>query len=156
MVSMDYELLEQKVTVLVVKDETSGATLAYDCEAKGPSDEWVVRQMVRDLEDWGRKDVCLQSDGVPAMIALQQALAKSRSGTTVQRNSPAYAPQANGSAEKAVQDVTDFMRRLLLGIWRSNQSQNSTQAGGRRPVGRRGGFGCPRIAPQAESRRPRW
>ena len=51
MVSMDYELLEQKVTVLVAKDETSGATLAYDCEAKGPSDEWVVRQMVRDLED---------------------------------------------------------------------------------------------------------
>jgi hypothetical protein len=35
MVSMDYELLEQNVTLLVVKDETSGATLAYDCEAKG-------------------------------------------------------------------------------------------------------------------------
>ena len=116
MVSMDYELLEQKVTVLVAKDETSGATLAYDCEAKGPSDEWVVRQMIRDLEDWGRRDLCFQSDGEPAITALQQALAESRSGTTIQRNSPAYTPQANGSAEKAVQDVTDLMRRLLLGL----------------------------------------
>ena len=62
MVSMDYELLEEKVTVLVAKDVSSGATLAYDCEAKGPSDEWVVRQMVRDLEDWGRRDFCFQSD----------------------------------------------------------------------------------------------
>ena len=50
------------------------------------------------------------------MITLQQALAEARSGTTVQRNSPAYTPQANGSAEKAVQDVTDLMRRLLLGL----------------------------------------
>ena len=50
------------------------------------------------------------------MIALQQVLAEARSGTTVQRNSPAYTLQANGSAEKAVQDVTDLMRRLLLGL----------------------------------------
>ena len=84
MVSMDYELLEQKVTVLVAKDETSGATLAHDCEAKGPSDEWVVRQMSRDLEDWGRRDLCVQSDGEPAITALQQALAESRSGATIQ------------------------------------------------------------------------
>ena len=83
MVSMDYELLEEKVTVLAAKDESSGATLAYDCEAKGPSDEWVVRQLARDLEDWGRKDICIQSDGEPAMITLQQALAEARSGTTV-------------------------------------------------------------------------
>ena len=39
MVSMDYELLEEKVTVLIAKDESSGATLAYDCEAKNPSED---------------------------------------------------------------------------------------------------------------------
>ena len=116
MISMDYELLEEKVTVLVAKDESSGATLAYDCESKGPSDEWVIRQLDRDLEDWGRKDICIQSDGEPAMIALQQALADARNGVTMQRNSLAYTPQANGGAEKAVRDVTDLMRRLLLGF----------------------------------------
>ena len=60
------------------------------------------------------------------MIALQQALAKSRSGTTVPRNSPAYAPQANGSAEKTVQDVTDFMRRRVK---RGRRSSNAIPSG---------------------------
>ena len=30
-ISMDYELLEEKLTLLTVNDETSGNTLAYDC-----------------------------------------------------------------------------------------------------------------------------
>ena len=37
-VSMDYELLEGKVTVLIVKDHVSGAVLAYACFEKGPAD----------------------------------------------------------------------------------------------------------------------
>ena len=60
MISMDYELLEEKVTVLVAKDESSGATLAYECEAKGPGDDWVIRQLDGDLQDWGRKDIRLR------------------------------------------------------------------------------------------------
>ena len=43
-------------------------------------------------------------------------IAAARRGDTVLRNSPAYNPQSNGGAEKAVQDVTDLMRRMLLGI----------------------------------------
>ena len=38
-VSPDYELLEKKITVLVAKDETSGAVLAYDFLVKRPGDE---------------------------------------------------------------------------------------------------------------------
>ena len=49
LVSLDYEMLEEKITVLVAKDEATGAVLAYDCYAKGPSDDWVVKQLVRDL-----------------------------------------------------------------------------------------------------------
>ena len=51
LVSHYCELLEEKITVLVAKDETSGAVLAYDCLDEGPSDEWLVRQLVRDLKD---------------------------------------------------------------------------------------------------------
>ena len=65
--SLDYEMFEEKVTVLVAKDETTGAVLAYDCFAKGPSDDWVVKQFVRDLEEWGRRDIRLQTCGEPAM-----------------------------------------------------------------------------------------
>ena len=87
LVSLDYEMLEEKITVLVAKDEVTGAVLAYDCFAKGPSDDCVVKQLVRDLEDWGRQNVRLQTDGEPAMLALQQAITEGRKGDTVQRNS---------------------------------------------------------------------
>ena len=50
------------------------------------------------------------------MLALQQAFAEAREGDTVLRNSPACNPQSNGGAEKAMQDVTDLMRRMLLGL----------------------------------------
>ena len=49
LISLDYEMLDEKIIVLVAKDETTGATLAYNCVAKGPADDWVVRQLVRDL-----------------------------------------------------------------------------------------------------------
>lgn len=50
------------------------------------------------------------------MLAFQQAIAEGRKGETVQRKSLAYNPQSNRRAEKAVQDVTDLMRRMLLGL----------------------------------------
>ena len=103
MIDFDYELLEEKLTVLIVQDAQSGAKLAYDCEVKGPVDNWVVKQLARDFEVWGRTDIFLMSDAEPAAIALQQALAKARPGCkTMMRNSPPYNPQSNGGgAEKA-------------------------------------------------------
>ena len=113
---MDYELLEEQVTFLGVKDEETGALLAYDCESKGPTDAWVVRQFVRDVEDLGRKDICFMADEEPATIAKQSAIATARRDRTVPRNSPPYNPQSNGGAEKAVQDINDMARRHLLGL----------------------------------------
>ena len=40
-------MLEEKITVLVAKDETTGEVMAYYCFAKGPSDLWFVKQFVR-------------------------------------------------------------------------------------------------------------
>ena len=114
--SLDYEFLEGPVTVLVGKLKPSGSALAYTCMAKGPSDTWVVKQIVRDLEAWGLKDICLKTDGEPDMLALQEAIAKARSSRTIPRNPPAYNPQSNGTAEKAVQDVAGQLRRLTLAL----------------------------------------
>ena len=115
-ISMDYEALEDEIKFLAVKDEISGALLSYDCESKGPSDTWVVRQIVRDLEDMGRKEICVKSDNEPAMLAMQKAIATARADTTLPRNSPEYDPQSNGGAEKAAQDITDMTRRILIGF----------------------------------------
>ena len=84
-IDFDYDLLEEKLTVLIVRDAQSGAKLAYDCEVKGPGDDWVVKQLVRDVEVWGSTDISLISDGEPATIALQQALAKARPGCATRR-----------------------------------------------------------------------
>ena len=91
-ISMDYEALEDEIKFLAVKDEISGTLLSYDCESKGPSDAWVVRQIVRDLEDMGRKEICLKSDNEPAMLPMQKAIATARAETTLPRNSPEYDP----------------------------------------------------------------
>ena len=71
------------MTVLVGKLRPSGGALAYSCTAKGPSDTWVVRQIVRDLEEYGIKDICLKTDGEPAILALQEAIAKARNHRTL-------------------------------------------------------------------------
>ena len=116
-IDFDYDLLEEKLTVLIVRDAQSGAKLAYDCEVKGPGDDWVVKQMARDFEVWGTTKIFLMSDGEPATIALQQALAKARPGCkTMMRNSLPYNPQSNGGAQKAAQDVIDIARRLVLAL----------------------------------------
>jgi hypothetical protein len=115
-ISMDYELLEEKLALLIVKDEDSGSTLCYDCLTKGPGDAWVCRQLVRDLEGMGRGDICLKTDGEASMLALQKALQTMRLSRTLPRNPPAYNPPANGGAEKAVQDVTGHIRTLKLAL----------------------------------------
>ena len=83
---MDYEILEEQITFLAVKDEVSGTLLGYDCESKGPSDAWVVKQIVPDLEDIGRKEICFKSDNEPAMLAMLRAIAIARSESTLPRN----------------------------------------------------------------------
>ena len=77
-IDFDDDFLEDHFTGLIVRDAQSGAKLSYDCEVKGPGDDWVVKQLARDLEVWGRTDIFLKSDGEPATIALKQALTKAR------------------------------------------------------------------------------
>ena len=101
-VQMDYDLLEDHLTLLIAKDTWTGATLAYDCETQDPGDAWVIKQLATDIADLGKADICLMADGEPAMTALQQAVAKARPGNQTLLNiSPPYNLQTNGGAEKA-------------------------------------------------------
>ena len=78
-VSLDYNDVEKgKAMTIVGKDESTGMPINHKVSCKGPADEWVVRKIVKDLEDIGRRDVILKTDGEPAIVALQSKIIESR------------------------------------------------------------------------------
>ena len=119
-VSLDYVELDgdadDATKTIVAKDEDSGAVLQYKILMKGPKDDWLVKRLVRDIEEFGRTDIRLKTDGEPAIIALQAKIQEGRGSRTVPVNPPAYNPQSNGSCEKAVRDCTEQTRVLKLGL----------------------------------------
>ena len=127
-VSLDYQELKSKakkgvqnpedktLKIVVMKDEPTGCVNAHRVDAKGPSDAWVVKRLVKDVEELGRRDIALKTDGEPAMIAMQRAIAAQRPGLTKPENPPAYNPQSNGACEKAVQDVSAQIRTLTVAL----------------------------------------
>lgn len=116
-VSLDYDELEKgKAMTIVGKDETSGMPIQHKVQCKGPSDEWIVKKIIKDLEDLGRRDIILKTDGEPAIVALQSKVIEGRVGRTIPRNPPAYNPESNGPCEKAVQDVNAKVRVLKLAL----------------------------------------
>ncbi len=105
--SLDYnDVQTEAVKTIVGKDETSGMVTNHKVICKGAEDEYIAKKIVKDLEDMGRRDVILKTDGEPAMVKLQSKIIAMRAGRTVPRYPPAYNPQSNGPCEKAVQDAT--------------------------------------------------
>ncbi len=119
-VSMDYnemnESAEDPQKVIIGKDEVTGNVFAHNIIAKGLADDWVCKRIVQDLEEFGRNDIILKTDGEPSIKAVQNRIQALRQGRTVPRNPPAYNPQSNGPCEKAVQDVTAQLRALKIGL----------------------------------------
>ena len=128
--SLDYQELKSKakkpsieegktdkvLKIVVMKDEESGSVFSHRVDMKGPGDVWVVKKLVADIEELGRRDIILKTDGEPAMLALQRAMALMRPGLTKPENPPAYNPSSNGACEKAVQDVSAQIRTLTLAL----------------------------------------
>ena len=128
--SLDYQELKSKAKksstendktdkvfkIVVMKDEESGSVFAHRVDMKGPGDVWVVKKLVKDIEELGRRDIILKTDGEPSMLSLQRAMALLRPGLTKPENPPAYNPSSNGACEKAVQDVSAQIRTLTLAL----------------------------------------
>ena len=58
----------------------------------------------------GHTDIILKGDGEPAFVQLMEEIERRRSHPTIIQNPPAYDPQSNGAAEKAVQDYMGQVR----------------------------------------------
>ncbi len=119
-VSLDYQTLnedkDQSMKVIIGKDESTGNVLAHNVTCKGLADEWVIKRIVKDMEELGLGHAIVKTDGEPAIVAVQNRVQALRTGRTVPRNPPAYNPQSNGPCEKAVQDVSAQLRVLILAL----------------------------------------
>ena len=64
--------------------------------------ELLEEQLARDIEDWCKRDIHFKTDGEPAIVAVQSAVAAIRApARTIPCNPLAFNPQYNGGAEKA-------------------------------------------------------
>ena len=65
---------------------------------------------------WGHTELIIKGDGEPALVQVQEAIKDKWNHKTVPQNPPAYNPQANGAAERAVQEIMGEMRALKIGL----------------------------------------
>ena len=107
---------QEKLKAIVMRDQETGMVSSHLVESKGVKDTWVIEKLVEDIADWGHADIVLKTDGEPAIVALQGAIREKRTNTTVPVNPPAYNPQSNGVAERAVQEVSAQFRCLKLAL----------------------------------------
>ena len=91
-VSLDYQELdetsEKPTRVIVGKDESTGSVFCHRVLVKGIGDEWAVKKVIQDIEDFGRNKIILKTDGEPAIKSFQSRIISMRTSRTVPRNPP--------------------------------------------------------------------
>lgn len=122
MVSMDYKELSEydddkrKVTVIVCRDKWSKLLAAFVVKAKGSTE--CAKRIVEYLDVFGYNEIVLKSDNESSIKVLRDEVISKRTRPTRPAGSVPMHPQTHGTAEKAVQDITDQIRKLKLGLER--------------------------------------
>ena len=98
------------------KTITPKGFFGHVCERKGASDTWVIEKIQEDIARLGYQDVILKGDGEPALVQVLENVKHAREARSIIQHSPAYDPQANGAAEKAVQDYLGQVRAMKIGL----------------------------------------
>ena len=75
-----------------------------------------LRSVIESIKETGNTGMVLKTDGEPAIVQVQEAVLGKRQHPRVPENHPAYDPQANGEAERAVQEVKAQLRAVKLGL----------------------------------------
>ena len=80
---------------------------------------------MKAMDETGQTRMILKGDGEPSLAQAQEAVKATRGQETLLQNPPAYDPQANGSAERAVQEVKAQLRTSLA--WKQELAEKYTR-----------------------------
>jgi hypothetical protein len=118
---MDYAFVnmgkEEKevLTILTIRDETSGAIESVAVPEKGPAD-YAVKAASRAIDSWGLKRVTAVADGEPATQALLAAIKLMRKEETVVTGKPRYDSKSKGIVENANGLVKGLLRTWISSL----------------------------------------
>ena len=84
--------------------------------SKVGGDAYAADAIVEDIDMMGSKKIVLKTDQEPAILDLAKEVRNKRDLETVPENSPVGDSQANGLAEKGVQEIAGQIRVLKLGL----------------------------------------
>ena len=96
-VSMDYCSVGE-MKLLVGREDKSKHEFCHLCKCKGLKDDRIVDKIMRRRHGGTRRLY-------PALVQVQDRIIRVRTQPTIPENPPAYDPQANGGAERGVQEV---------------------------------------------------
>ena len=102
--------------LLIGRDGHSKFTFCHLVRCKGIEDDRIVKKVLESIRKTGNTKMLLKTDGEPAIVQLQEQIIAQRDHKTISQNPPAHDPQANGEAERAVQEVKAQLRAIKLGL----------------------------------------
>ena len=121
-VAMDYAETGEKADksderkLLCGRERWTKWTFCHPVTCKGLGDDRIVGKVVKTMGETGFTKMELKGDGEPALVQVQEAVKVRRQQETILKNPPAHDPQANGEAERAVQEAKAQIRCLKLGL----------------------------------------
>ena len=105
-----------KKRLLIGRDRWTKSVQAHLVRCKGLDDPTIVKRVTEAVDELGYRKLIIKTDGEPALVNVQEAVARRRTHETLMENPRAYDPQANGGAERAVAEVKAQMRAIKIGL----------------------------------------